>query len=314
MYWTLVGSPLLLLGWIGFSARVLSFEAVAERNDPPGFDERIESWARFVRASREVGMDHGLEARIARLTSALGEVPLEPKPVPPIEFGATCNTDLRRPLYVAQMVVTREATDLLERMSGDGDLRHLAEILGGSVELLQGTKSSDVVALIEANRRLKSLIEACNGSCRRLPDDGLADLVGRLIRIEERRVPAIEILRTDVALFASIIATTDSSEAVDSLNLLRQAYKAAKAGQALSPYRSQATHITDSLLRDRVISLLVSWEVVLKQEEENQRLMLGLIRDLREEQILRQGLKPEEVPNRGLPASILPDRRLLAQR
>jgi len=311
-YWTLVGSPLLLLGWIGFSARVLPFAGVAERADPPGFDDRIESWAPFVRAAREVGMDHGFEDRVRRLLIALKAIPQDPKPVPAVEFGSTYNTDLRRPLYVAQMVVAREAAELLEAMKAREDRRHLAEILAGSVAMLQGTKSSDVVALIEANRRIHALVDACGRSCRSLPDEQLAWLVTRLIAIEERRVPATEILRNDVALFAAIIGSTESEEALEALELVRQAYKAAKSGKDLSPFRSKAERIPNSILGDRVRSLLIAWDVALKQEEENRRLLLDLILDLREEQILRQGLNPDEVPNRGLPASILPDRRMLA--
>lgn len=303
--WTLVSAPFLLVGWIAVSARVLSFDTEAERSDPPGFDGAIEAWAPFVREARRVGTDTTLESRTERLLLVYAKLPDAPRPVPPTQLGRCLNTDLRRPLYVAATTVARETHAVLQSRLKEGQFHRVTDLVWGLTCLAQSLRQSDIVALIEANRRLRDLDHLIDQALPYLTDEQLAELSRRLIWLEERREPATQICRNDLALFTSIIGRSDSEEAVAALNVLRSALREAKRGGTLGPFQAEAKELKPGPLRDRVLSLLISWQVILNQEEANWELALKGIRLVRTEEIRRKGLDPTEVPNQGIPAAIL---------
>ncbi len=303
--WTLVSAPFLLVGWVAFSARVLSFGTEVERTDPPGFDRAIEGWAPFVREARNVGTDATVESRIERLLMVYSKMPEVPQPVPPTQVGRCINTDLRRPLYIAATVVARETDAVLRSLIEQQQLHRFPDLVWGLTCLMQSLRQSDVVALIEANRRLRELRQLVESALPHLTDEQVAELSRRFIWLEERRQPSTEICRTDLTLFTSVVGRSDSDATVAALHVLRSALREAKAGGTIESYHAQSDTLAPGLLRDRVRGILITWQVVLNQERENRELALDAIRLVRTEEIVRKGLDPSEVPNRGIPAAIL---------
>lgn len=303
--WTLVSAPFLLVGWVAFSARVLSFQTEVERADPPGFDRAIEAWAPFVREARNVASDATVESRIERLLMVYATMPDAPMPVPPTQLGRCFNTDLRRPLYIAATTVARETNAVLRSLIEQQQFHRFPDLVWGLTCLVQSLRQSDVVALIEANRHLRELRQLVESALPHLTDEQVAELSRRLIWLEERRRPSTEICRTDLTLFTSVVGRSDSDATVAALQLLRSALREAKGGGSTESYRAQSDTLPPGLLRDRVRGILIAWQVVLSQERENRELALDAIQLVRTEEILRKGLDPSEVPNRGVPAAIL---------
>jgi len=305
--WTLVAAPFLLVGWVAFSARVLPFGTEAERTDLPGFDRALEAWAPFVREARKVGTDATIESRIERLLLVYSKMPEAPRPVPPTQLGRCFNTDLRRPLYAAATAVARETLAVLHTLQEQRQYQRFADLAWGLTCLAQSLRQSDVIALIEANRRLRELQEIIERALPHLTDDQIAELSRRFIWLEERRKPATEICRTDLSLLTSLVGRSDSDDTVAALEVLRSALREAKTGAGVESFRVQAGELKPSVLRDRVEALLIAWQVVLVQERENRELAMCAIKLVRTEEILRKGLDPGDVPNQGIPAAILTD-------
>ncbi|MEW5884640.1 MAG: hypothetical protein AB1725_10510 [Armatimonadota bacterium] len=305
--WTLVSAPFLLVGWVAFSARVLSFETEVERADPPGFDRAIEAWAPFVREARNVGSDATVESRIERLLMVYATMPDAPRPVPPTQLGRCINTDLRRPLYIAATAVARETNAVLRSLIEQQQFHRVPDLVWGLTCLVQSLRQSDVVALIEANRHLRELQQIVEHALPHFGNDQVAELSRRFIWLEERRKPATVICRTDLTLFNSIVGRSGSDDTVAALGVLRSALREAKRGAGVESFREQAAELKPGPLRDRVQGLLIAWQVVLNQERENRELAMRAIRLVRTEEILRKGLDPAEVPNQGIPAAILTD-------
>lgn len=305
--WVLVSAPFLLVGWVAFSARVLSFETEVERVDPPGFDRAIEAWAPFVREARSVGTDMTLESRVERLLTIYSKMPEDPQPIPPTQLGRCLNTDLRRPLYTAATAVARETDTVLSALLDHRQFQRFEDLVWGLTQLIQSLRQSDVVALIEANRRLRALLRTVELALPHLDDGQVAELSRRFIWLEERRKAPTEICKTDLRLFTAVIGRSDTQETTNALEVLRSAIRAAKTHRDLESLPARADAISPGILRDRVRSILIAWQVVLDQERENRELALHAIRLVRTEEILRKGLDPNEVPNRGVPATILAD-------
>jgi hypothetical protein len=301
--WALVSTPFLLVGWVAFSARVLSFET-AEPVEPAGFEHTIESWAPFVRAARQVDPTAPPATRIQALQKAFEAIPEPPLPVPPISVGALCNSDLRQPIYTAQIHIGHETIRILESPEPKPS-KALGELISGLMTLVQSLRTSDVIALVEANRRLTELQRLLPALVKHLRDEDLRELSLRIIKLEVRRRSYTEILKADVALFNAAFGGRAGPETERALSLLQEGFRAMKRGGSVQEHASQALRLRSMALRERLWSTFMMWQAAKNHEERNQRLALQILQMVRAEEIARQGLRIEEVPNRGLPATIV---------
>lgn len=301
--WALVSTPFLLVGWVTFSARVLSFET-AEPVQPAGFEQAIESWAPFVRAARLVEPAAQPQARIRALQRAFEAMPEAPLPVPPVSVGALCNNDLRQPLYIAEVHVGHETLRLLDSQEIKQSPA-IAQLIAGLVTLVQSLRTSDVITLVEANRRLAEVRSRLPALLHALTDEDLRALSVRLIKLELNRRSYTDILKADVTLFNAAFGGRAGPETEHAMVLLQEGFRAMKRGGSVQEFARQALRLRSMPLRERIWSTFMMWQAAKGQEERNQRLSLEILQIVRAEEIARQGLRIEEVPNRGLPAAIV---------
>lgn len=231
-------------------------------------------------------------------------MPEAPLPVPPVSVGALCNSDPRQPLYTAEVHVGHETLRLLDSQEIKQS-QVVAQLIAGLVTLVQSLRTSDVLTLVEANRRLAVVRSRLPALLRALTDEDLRALSVRLIELELNRRSYTEILKTDVTLFNAAFAGRTAPETEHAMVLLQEGFRAMKRGGSVQEFASQALSLRSMPLRERIWSTFMMWQAAKSHEERNQKLSLEILEAVRAEEIARQGLMVEDVPNRGIPAAIV---------
>ena len=269
-YWALALSPLLVLAFIGFRGRSEYLQPIPT-GDPAGYARRLESYSDFVRASRKLRREKGGpldKGNMSRLSDTLSHIATAMAGVEASSAEPSARDDVRRPITTAEQIVFHRGRTALEALIRAKRYEEAAELAAGMHRLCLLTRCFDFPSLITSSNQLNQITKLIAVLAPKLSPDKKHWLAEQIEISEQTRESPVNIMRNDLRLLSLEFNMVGVDENRDPAipKVAVQAFTTARQGIELSNYLIRVSQWPRSVDRDRLWSVLASWQIILKKE------------------------------------------------
>lgn len=266
--------PLITLSAIGWRGRA-PWPEPQTAVDPPGFSKRLEAYADFVRSSKKLRRCKGsylAPANLAALHDTLNRVnPAMPGVEAP--SNETSKVDVRQPITVAEELTFRRGRATLDAYIALQKFDQAARLLPPLYRLCLSTRCFDFPTFVTTSVQLSQLITRMRMVVPRLSVEQRKWLVEQIELERETRESSTDIMRNDLRLLSLELITGTSGDVSDPgvPAVASQAFQIVKNGGLLDRYLQRVSTWPRSPQRDRLWSVLASWQIIIKKENSEKR-------------------------------------------
>ena len=281
-------SPLLVLAFIGFRGRVEWLQPVPA-GDPAGYARRLESYQDFVRYARKLRRYKGdplAKENLDAISMTLGRIAAAMPGVEASSAEPSARDDVRRPITTAEQMVFHKGRFAFDSLIKAKRYDEAVELAAGMHRLCLLTRCFDFPSLITSSNQLKQLTKLITVLAPKLTPDKKHWLAEQIELSEQIRESPVNIMRNDLRLlsleFNMVGADENRDPAVPKVAV--QAFTTARQGVELSNYLIRVSQWPRSVDRDRLWSVLASWQIILKKERSDRLALenaLGIKRENR---------------------------------
>lgn len=300
--WGAVLSPAFFLIWIAYTARAGPLGYGTLSLDPPGYREKLEAYAPFVRACRDLANATTPEQREHQLKEAIALASPGLPHLEAVELGVSASEDLRRPIINARDVVMREVVRRLESALARKNYEEAAHYSLSYARLAWVLRYGDPTTLMVSSLHLNSAIRYLQEILPHLGPDTLADVSQGLLEMEHQRRPLLLLIKRDLTLLEdALVSLKTTPNYQEALVFASTGVRRAAQGDFLDPLINLVSRTLEGKARYYLWTTLSAWRGMIESEVNNQRSLRSLLAHVRFLEIKKKGQKVEDFYELGLP-------------